>query len=146
MDVLAIVMGEALECGSAVVETLGVHLGVDMKQVWNADDALLDLIRDKEVLTQIVGEVADEAVASANADQTGKVQRGIIRDCLAGTNGRAKAEGWVPKWMVFPPRAYTVRGGVGTVSQWNRVAPLFEPQPEPEAAQSEQEPELEEAA
>lgn len=143
LDILAIVMGEALENGSAVIETLGVHLGVDMAKAWNADNALLDLIRDKEVLTQIVGEVAGESVASANADQTGKVQRTIIRDCLAGTNGRAKAEGWVPKWMAFPPDAYTVRGGVGTVSQWSRVAPLFEPKPnEPEA---EPEPMLEAA-
>jgi ParB family chromosome partitioning protein len=144
LDVLSIVMGEALECGSPVIETLGVHLGVDMAKVWQADDALLDLIRDKEVLTQIVGEIADEAVAQANADQTGKVQRSIIRDCLAGTNGRTKAEDWVPKWMTFPPHAYTTRGGVGTVTQWNRVARLFERQvDEPEDAS---EPMLEEAA
>jgi ParB family chromosome partitioning protein len=150
MDVLAIVMGEALESGSPVIETLGVHLGVDMAKTWAADDALLDLIRDKEVLTQIVSQVADETVANANADQTGKVQRGIIRDCLTGANGRAKAEGWVPKWMTFPPEAYTTRCGVGTVSQWSRVAPLFKAKPEdPEAeaeVETEAEPLLEEAA
>jgi ParB family chromosome partitioning protein len=131
LDVLAVVMGEALESGSPVIETLGVHLGVDMAKAWQADDALLDLIRDKEVLTNIVREVAGDTVAEANAGETGKVQRAIVRDCLTGTNGRAKAEGWVPKWMAFPPQAYTQRGGVGTVSQWNRVSALFEPQPEP---------------
>lgn len=143
LDVLAIVMGEALESGSEVVETLGVHLGVDMAKVWTPDDALLDLVRDKEVLTSIVREVAGDTVASANADEPAKVQRGVIRDCLTGSNGRTKAEGWVPKWMTFPPDAYTGRGGVGTVSQWHRVAPLFAP--EPDEAQTDEEPMLEAA-
>ena len=49
-DVLAIVMAETLEAGSAVVELLGTLLGVDMATVWQSDDALLDLIRDREVL------------------------------------------------------------------------------------------------
>jgi ParB family chromosome partitioning protein len=141
LDILAIVMGEALESGSEVVEMLGVHLGVDMAKIWTADDALLYLVRDKEVLTGIMREVAGDTVASANADQTGKVQRAIIRDCLTGSNGRAKAEGWVPKWMTFPPDAYTGRGGVASVSQWNRVAPLFQPQPD----EPESEPKLEAA-
>ncbi|HWL47439.1 MAG TPA: hypothetical protein VNQ31_06955, partial [Sphingomonadaceae bacterium] len=26
-----------------------------------------------------------------------------------------KRERWVPRWMAFPPAAYTQRGGVGTV-------------------------------
>jgi hypothetical protein len=26
----------------------------------------------------------------------------VIRDCLAGTNGRTKVEGWLPGWMAFP--------------------------------------------
>jgi ParB family chromosome partitioning protein len=135
LDILAIVMGEALASGSEVVEMLGVHLGIDMAKVWTPDDALLDLVRDKEVLTSIVREVAGDIVADANADQTGKVQRAIVRDCLTGSNGRLKAEGWVPKWMTFPPDAYTGRGGVASVSQWNRVAPLFEPEPMLEAAE-----------
>ena len=37
--------------------------------------------------------------------------KAIITDCVEGTNGRAKAEPWVPRWMNFPPTAYTSRGG-----------------------------------
>lgn len=143
LDVLAVVMGEALESGSEIIETLGVHLGIDMAKVWSADDALLDLVRDKEVLTGIVREVAGDSVANANAEQTGKVQRAIVRDCLTGSNGRTRVEGWVPRWMTFPPDAYTRRGGVASVSQWNRVAPLFEP--ETDEAQTEPGPALEAA-
>ncbi|NKJ01299.1 hypothetical protein [Novosphingobium sp. SG707] len=39
----------------------------------------------------------------------------IIRNHLNGAEGREKREGWVPRWMTFPPSAYTTRGGVGTV-------------------------------
>ena len=126
LDVLSIVMGETLAAGSEMIELLGVHLGIDMAAVWQADDALLDLVRDREAIGRIVAEVAGDEVAAANAKESGKVQRQIVRDCLAGTGGRTKVEGWVPRWMAFPPSAYTERGGVGTVERWNRIASAFD--------------------
>lgn len=132
LDVAAIVMGETLEAGSALIEVLGPLLGTDMAEVWQADDALLDLIRDREVIGCVLADVAGDAVASANEAGTGKVKRGIVRDCLTGENGRSKIEGWVPKWMAFPPAAHTERGGVGTVSRAARIADLALPQPEPQ--------------
>jgi ParB family chromosome partitioning protein len=60
------------------------------------------------------------------------VKRGIVRDCLTGEQGRAKVGGWVPKWMAFPPTAYTERVGVGAVNRAARVADLALPQPEPQ--------------
>jgi ParB family chromosome partitioning protein len=133
-DVLAIVMAETLEAGSAIIETLGGHLDMDMGRVWHADDALLDQLRDREVLGAIVTEVAGEAAAKANESATGKVKRQIVRDCLTGENGRSKVEQWVPRWMAFPPSAYTERGGVGTVSRATAVADLNSPQPLAHAA------------
>jgi ParB family chromosome partitioning protein len=127
MAILAIVMGETLAAGSALIEVLGIHLHVDMASVWQADDALLDSIRDREVIGHILAEVAGEETAAANAKATAKVQRGIVRDCLTGSNGRAKVEGWVPRWMAFPPAAYTGRGGVGSVSRAEQVAALLTP-------------------
>ena len=123
-DVAAIVMGETLEVGSPLVELLGLLLGTGMAKVWQPDDALPDLIRDREVIGAVLSDVAGEAVAAANEGETGKVKRGIIRDCLTGENGRAKVEGWVPKWMAFPPAAYTQRGGVPTVIRAEAVAGL----------------------
>lgn len=132
LDVAAIVMGETLEAGSALIEVLGPLLGTDMAKVWQADDALLDLICDREVIGCVLTDVAGEAVASANETATGKVKRGIVRDCLTGENGRAKIEGWVPKWMAFPPAAYTVRGGVPTVARAEKMAGLaITPEPLP---------------
>jgi ParB family chromosome partitioning protein len=110
-------MAETLEPGSAMIETLGRELNVNMAAVWQTDNTLLDLIRDREVMTHILADVAGADVAEANAKATVKVQRGIVHDCLTGSNGRAKVEVWVPRWMQFPPSAYTVRGGVGSVDR-----------------------------
>lgn len=132
MDVIVIVIGETLESGSAAVEAVGSEIAVDMARCWQADDAFFECLRDKEVLTRIVAEVAGEPVANANANETGKVLKGIIRDHLDGTNGRPKVDGWVPKWMAFPPAAYTARGGVGTVTAHANVqAARINHEPEP---------------
>lgn len=116
MEVIAIVMGETLALGSAAVEAVGLEIGVDMARCWQADDALFELIRDREVLTRIVAEVAGETVASANVGEKTKTLKRIVRDHLDGTNGRDRRENWVPRWMAFPPATYTARGGVGTVA------------------------------
>lgn len=116
MEVIAIVMGETLASGSAAVEAVGMEIDVDMARCWQADDAFFELIRDREVLTRIVAEVAGETVASANAGEKTKTLKRIVRDHLDGTNGRDRRESWVPRWMAFPPATYTARGGVGTVA------------------------------
>jgi ParB family chromosome partitioning protein len=145
LDVLAVVMGETLDAGSPLIELLGHELGVGMAEVWQADDALLDLIKDRQVLDAVLAEVAGETVAKANASATGKVKRRIIRDCLTGENGRAEVEGWVPRWMRFPPDAYTDRGGVGTVNRAAQLAELAVPEPHAEADEASA-PELAHAA
>lgn len=121
LEIVAIVMGETLAAGSEAVEMIGVHLGTDMRQHWQADAAFIDQLRDREVLLAITGEVAGAEVAAANAGEKAKALKAIIADCLAGANGRTKAEPWVPKWMAFPPTAYTARGGVGSVKAAARV-------------------------
>jgi len=117
LDVLAVVMGETLHARRPIVDALGQYLAVDMSAVWQPDEALLDLIRDREVLTAMVAEVAGDSVADANAKEKGKTLKTILRDCFDGASGRAKVEGWVPRWMRFPASAYTARGGVGSVDR-----------------------------
>src|SRR3546814_20603241 len=93
-----------------------------MARYWQADDAFFELVRDREVLTCIVAEVAGPTVANANAGEKAKTLKRIVRDHLDGTDGRRKVDGWVPRWMAFPPTAYTVRAGVGTVETAATVA------------------------
>ena len=121
MEVTTVVIGETLAAGSAAVEAFGTEIGIDMADWWQADEALFGLIRDREVLGRMVGEVAGQLIATANAGEKSKTLKRIIADHLAGADGRAKVERWVPRWMQFPPSAYTARGGVGTVAAHAKV-------------------------
>jgi ParB family chromosome partitioning protein len=134
LDILALVMGETLAAGTPEIEVLGPMLGLSMADWWEADDAFLDGLRDREVLLAMVAEVAGEQIAAANAKEKGKTLKAIIRAHLAGEGGRTKKEGWVPRWMAFPPSAYTPRGGVGTVAAHARATAAME---EPEEAAEE---------
>jgi ParB family chromosome partitioning protein len=111
MEVLTIVMGETLASGSAAVGVLGLQIGVDMADWWQADTAFFDLIRDREVLVRIVGDVAGETVATANAGEKTKALKRIVADHLNGADDRRKVERWVPRWLAFPAAGYTARGG-----------------------------------
>jgi ParB family chromosome partitioning protein len=135
MDVIAIVMGETLAAGGAAVEAVGTTIGVDMARYWVADDVFFELIRDREVLLRLVAEVAGEPAAAANAKEKGKTLKRIVADYLGGENGRARVEHWVPRWMAFPPSAYTTRGGVGTVTAHAKVeaARRSDDEPDPTA-------------
>lgn len=121
LDIIAIVMGETLASGSAALEAVGNHIGVDMADYWEADDAFFEQLRDRDILTALVAEVVDPQTAAANAGAKGKILKEIIRDGLNGTNGREKRDRWVPRWMAFPPSAYGERGGVGSLEAWRRV-------------------------
>ena len=116
MQVLAMVMAETLSPGSEAVEYCGEHCGIAMADHWQADEAFLGLLRDREVMLAILAETGGAAVASANASEKGATIRGLIADHLTGANERAKCERWVPRWMAFPPAAYTGRGGVPMVA------------------------------
>lgn len=137
MEVLGVVMAETLASGTGLIETIGLHLGVKMADYWVADDAFYGLIRDREVLTEVLREIGGDTVAQAHAAEKGKTIKSVIGDYLTGGNDRAKVEHWVPRWMAFPPSAYTQRGGVATVAAANRAAWLAEPEapldPEPAA-------------
>lgn len=121
MDVVAVVVGETMAAGSAAVEAVGAEIGIDMADWWQAEDALFGLIRDREVLGRMVADVAGQLVATANAGETSKTLKRIIGDHLAGADGRIRVERWVPRWMKFPPSAYTTRGGVGTLAAYAKV-------------------------
>jgi len=122
----SVVMAETLAAGTELIETLGVHLDVEMADYWTADEAFFDLVRDREVLTALLSEVGGASVAAAHASEKTKTVKGVISDCLTGGNGRKKQEAWVPRWMAFPPSAYTERGGVGTVAAAERAKWLME--------------------
>jgi ParB family chromosome partitioning protein len=67
LAILAVVMRETLDARSEIVDLLGEHLAMDMAKVWRADDALIDLVRDREVLLAMVEDVAGANVAERKA-------------------------------------------------------------------------------
>jgi ParB family transcriptional regulator, chromosome partitioning protein len=128
-DVLAILsaaMGASLAAGHPIVAALGEVLGVDMADHWDADPAFFELIRDRAVALDLVREIAGDRIADANAKESGKVLKTIAAAHLAGADGRAKVERWVPRWMRFPASAYrdggSGGGGVATVAAHRAVA------------------------
>ena len=125
LRVLAFLMAETLQAGSAEVETLGHILKVDMDKWWTPDDTFFDLLRDKPMINAMLAEVAGKSTAAANITATAKVQKKIIRDCLAGAGGRKKVEGWTPRYMRFPMGSYTKRKGLPAIEQWSAVKKLF---------------------
>ncbi|CDX12625.1 conserved hypothetical protein [Mesorhizobium plurifarium] len=125
LRVLALVMAETLAVGSAIIEALGNHLGIDMRVNWQPDDVFFELLRDKEVANQMLADVGGAHVADGNSSEKVKTQKKIIRDFLAGENGRQKVDGWLPRWMKFPVESYTNRGGFRTADQWSKVRSLF---------------------
>ncbi|WP_417319631.1 ParB/RepB/Spo0J family partition protein [Erythrobacter aureus] len=114
MRVLTFVMAETLESGTCVIEQVGCHLAVDMAGSYAPDDAFFDLIRSKSLIGAMLAEVGGKKVADANVSATGKVQKGIIRDCLTGANDRTKVD-WLPGYFRFPLESYTP-GGAGRPS------------------------------
>lgn len=123
MRVLTFVMAETLETGTGVVEVLGTHLTVDMRDYWEPDDAFFDLLRDKAAVNAMLRHIGGKAVADANVTATTKVQKKIIRDFITG-DGRKKAEGWLPHYMEFPFKAYTKGGGGRLTDNTALIKPL----------------------
>lgn len=105
LRVLAFVMAESLAAHTPVVDMLGQKIGTDMRQWWTPDQAFFDLLRDKAAINAMLHEVAGEVTANAHVASTAKVQKKIIADCLSG-DGRAKVEGWLPRYMLFPAGGY----------------------------------------
>ena len=124
LAVAAVVMAESLEAGSDEVEAAGAWLKVDVGRFWSPDEAFFALIRDRETVNALLREVGGKKVADGNLTEKVKTQKGILRDLVEGTNGRAKAEGWIPKWMAFPAQAYT-RRPFAPAQRARAVAPLL---------------------
>ncbi len=93
---------ETLEAGSLAVEAAGHVLKTDVSAHWQADCTFFDLIRDKQAMQALLADIAGPEIASANAAEKQKVKKKIALDLAEGTNGRKKAEGWLPGWLQVP--------------------------------------------
>ena len=105
---LALVMAETLAAGSALIDTLGQQLAVDVGAQWQPDDMFFGLLGDREMIGAMLAEVIGERAADSYLTATGTAKKEIVRKALAG-DGRSKVTGWLPRYMAFPQGAYTER-------------------------------------
>ena len=108
MRLLAVVMAEALASGTALIDTLGETLAVDVGKHWQPDDTFFELARDREAVGAMLAEVIGAQAAAGYLTDTGTKKKAIIRKALAG-DGRTKVDGWLPRYMRFPQGGYTER-------------------------------------
>jgi ParB family chromosome partitioning protein len=126
LRILAFLMAETLEAGTPEVEALGHILKVDMGKWWTSEDTFFDLLRDKPAINAMAAELAGNRTAAEYVTATAKVQKDVIKACLAGSNGRKKVTGWTPRYMRFPMQSYTKRKGLPAIEQWSAVRKLFD--------------------
>lgn len=124
LRVLTLAMAESLSAGSPLVEAAGACLKPEVTRWWGADDIFLDLVRDRSAINAMLVDVAGREIADANVSETARVQRKIISDSLRG-EGRAKVEGWVPRYMAFPPSPYDSAKTVQAATEWDAIKHLF---------------------
>jgi ParB family transcriptional regulator, chromosome partitioning protein len=124
LRLLALTMAETLASGTATAEATAMITNATLND-WRPDDIFFDLLNGKDVVQAMLADIASPAVADGNKSETTKVQKGIIKDFLHGTNGREHKMDWLPPYFQFPPKAYIERGGVGVVNSWNMAAALF---------------------
>jgi ParB family chromosome partitioning protein len=114
MRIFTCAVAETLPCGSGLVEALGRLLDTDMSAHWSPDETFFDLLRDKEAINAMVKEIAGKATADAHVASTAKAQKGIVRQHLDGTRKPHRPD-WQPRYMDFPMRGYTKRGGIDAI-------------------------------
>ncbi len=125
LRILTFVMAESLQAGGTLVEALGHILKVEMVDWWQPDEAFFELLRDKPAINAMLAEVGGKAVAEGNFTAIAKVQKQVLQDCLEGRGSRKKPKTWLPRYMDFPMRGYTDRGGLGAVERWKAIRKLF---------------------
>jgi len=105
MRVMAFAMAESLQADEAVVEAITYIVPVDMAALWEPDDAFFNILRDKKVINAMVKDIAGKGTADGCLTDTGKAQKQIILNRIAGHGAEANPD-WRPKWMQVPARHY----------------------------------------
>ena len=124
MSILAFVMADTLEAGGPIVEAVAVATETDMAAYWKPEPAFLDLVRDKRAINAMVADIASPSTAKAALTDTGKAQKDLIWNRIAGEGCEANP-GWRPGWMQVPPTRLVEAAGSPPADAWARIARLF---------------------
>ena len=125
MRVLTFRMATTIESGGAVVEALLHVLDVDLAKHWAPDEAFFELLRDKKVINEMLGQISGPQLANSMLTDTGKAQKEAIVSRINGEGCKANRE-WRPGWMQVPPRPVLEGYHSAPVDHWDSVAAIFE--------------------
>jgi|19_taG_2_1085344.scaffolds.fasta_scaffold00008_180 ParB family chromosome partitioning protein len=124
LTILTFVMADTLEASGPIVEAVAVATETDMAAYWKPEPVFLDLVRDKRAINAMVADIASPATAKAALTDTGKAQKDLIWNRIAGEGCEANPD-WRPGWMQVPPTRLVERAGSPPADAWARIASLF---------------------
>jgi len=126
LRVMTCVMAESLSNGDLLIAAIGLVTEIDMKPLWQPDEAFFEILRDKRVVNAMVAEIAGESVADSVLTHTGKVQKNIITNRIAGHGVDTPNPDWRPRWMGFPASGYLEDGNCEPAIASFAVENMFE--------------------
>jgi ParB family chromosome partitioning protein len=129
LAVLATVMARTLEAGNGIVEAILHVCGTDLSAAWKPDDVFFDLTKDKRAINAMIGDIATASLADSCRTETGKAQKQVLANRIAGEGCEANPD-WRPGWMQVPPTRLVEGAGSPPADAWTRVAGLFEAEAE----------------
>jgi ParB family transcriptional regulator, chromosome partitioning protein len=126
MQVAALAMADTLDSGGPAIEAVLHACGSEMARFWKADDAFLDLLRDKRVITAFIADAVSPEAAGELDGATTKAHREAL---AAGLAARDAGPGlaWTPGWMQVPPTRIIEGAASPPADAWDRIAGLFKP-------------------
>ena len=131
---LTLAMSMSLAAGSRAVEALTHTIAIDMADLWQPDDAFFDLLRDKKVINTLVADIAGKRCADGVLTDTGKTQKEVIRNRMAGIGVSKAASDWRPRWMQIPARHYLDLDGCSPAKLEQTVSKVMSPSAKAKAA------------
>lgn len=136
MRVMTLAMTASLAAGTDLIEAVTYAVPVDMGKMWQPDDAFFDILRDKRVINAMVKDIAGKSCADGALTDTGKVQKDIIRNRIAGhgvSADKARPD-WRPRWMQVPASHYLDRVTCPPSAAGERAAKIMDKTPKQKAA------------
>ena len=136
MRVMTLAMAASLAAGTDLIEAVTYAVPVDMGKLWEPDDAFFDILRDKRVINAMVKDIAGKSCADGALTDTGKVQKDIICNRMAGhgvSADKARPD-WRPRWMQVPASHYLDRATCPPSAAGERAARIMDKTPSQKAA------------
>jgi len=124
-QVLTYVMAESLSDDGGLVEAIASVIKIDSVARWEPDETYFELLHAKHIVNVQVADIAGERTANAVVTDTGKAQKQLIKNRMAGHGVSEASPDWRPRWMQFPATSYLDADEAQPAERSRRAATLF---------------------